>query len=140
MKQFEAKITIEAKPEDVWKVLVDVNSWPEWDKYCDRIEGEVVLGKKVTAFTKLAPGRGFKVKVSELEDNKYMVWSGGMPFGLFKGKREWILNELGKSKVEFVTRETFSGPLVKLFGSKLPDLNEPFQAFVSGLKNKVETV
>ncbi|MDH5232657.1 MAG: SRPBCC domain-containing protein [Gammaproteobacteria bacterium] len=138
MKQFEAKTTIEAKPEDVWKVLVDVKSWPTWDKYCEKIEGEVALGKKVTAFTKLAPGRGFKVKVSELQENKYMVWSGGMPFGLFVGKREWILKSLGESKVEFTTRETFTGPLVKLFAAKLPDLSEPFQAFVSGLKNKVE--
>ena len=138
MKQFEAKTTIEASPEEVWKVLVNVKSWPEWDKYCERIEGEVILGQKVTAYTKLAPGRGFKVKVSELKENKYMVWSGGMPFGLFTGKREWILNDLGESKVEFVTRETFSGPLVKLFGAKLPNLDEPFQAFVVGLKQKVE--
>ena len=138
--QFEAKATINAKPEDVWKVLVDVKAWPKWDKYCDRIEGEVILGHKVTAFTTLSPGRGFRVKVSSLEENRYMAWTGGMPFGLFKGKREWILNDLGDSKVEFLTRETFSGPLAKLFESKLPDLNEPFQAFITGLKNQVECV
>jgi len=137
MKQFEAQTTIAATPEKVWSVLIDTENWPQWDPTCERIEGNVVLGEKVKAFSKLSPGRAFPVKVVELVPNEQMTWQGGMPLGLFKGVRSFTLKEDGDGTA-FTVRETFSGPMLAVIGGTIPDLTEPFAQFVAGLKNRSE--
>lgn len=134
---FEAAATIDAAPEIVWSVLTDTARWPEWDPFCDRVEGSVALGKKVKVFTKLSPGRAFPVKVAELEAPRAMTWRGGMPFGLFKGERTYRLAPEGAG-TRFTMREAFSGPLLGLIGKTIPDMNEAFAAFVRGLKQRSE--
>ena len=140
MKRYHAETTIEAPPERVWGVLVDTSKWPEWDPYCERIEGEVALGAKVKAFTKLSPGRGFGVKVSELDEPRQMVWSGGMPLGLFKGVRTYTLEPRADGGTDFSMTEVFSGPMLALIGGSIPDMSEAFEAFVGGLKARAEAV
>ncbi len=137
MKEYKASATIHASPEKIWSILTDVAAWPEWDPYCDRIEGRVAPGEKIKAFTKLSPGRAFPVKVSEYVLNERMTWSGGMPFGLFKGERTFTLTSQGES-TEFALREVFSGPMLALIGGSIPDMTEPFEKFVEGLKKRAE--
>lgn len=137
MLKYEASIDIAAPAEKVWSVLVDVGSWPEWNPTCERIEGEVALGSTVKAFTKMAPGRAFPVKVAELEENKMMTWQGGMPLGLFKGTRTFTLTPKGEG-VEVHVKEEFTGPMAKLVGKSIPDMTEPFTQFCAGLKQRAE--
>ncbi len=139
MKKFEAEATINATPEKIWGILTDTDKWPEWDPFCEKIEGKVALGQKVKAFSKLSPGRGFSVKVTELVPNERMTWSGGMPFGLFKGVRTYVLSPNVEGAVDFTMREVFSGPMLALIGGSLPDLSEAFEKFAEGLKNRAET-
>ncbi len=136
---FQVECEIEATPETVWGVLVDTASWPKWDPFCVEIEGTVALGSKVKAFTKLAPNRGFGVKVTELDAPKKMVWSGGMPLGLFKGVRTYALTKLDEGRTHFSMSEVFSGPMLKLIGRSLPDMTEAFQSFADGLKKQAES-
>lgn len=139
MKRYHAETTIDAPPERVWAVLVDTAHWPEWDPYCEKIEGQVALGAKVKAFTKLSPGRGFAVKVSELDEPRQMVWSGGMPLGLFKGVRTYTLEAREDGGTDFAMTEVFSGPMLALIGGTIPDMTEAFEAFVKGLKGRSES-
>jgi hypothetical protein len=136
-KSYEASAVIDAAPEKVWSVLLSTSAWPEWDPFCDRIEGTVAPGAKLKAFSKLSPGRGFPVRVSELVENQRMVWSGGMPLGLFKGERTYALARDG-ARTRFEMREVFSGPMLALIGGTIPDMTEAFQAFASGLKARAE--
>jgi len=138
MKQFQAAATINASPEAVWSILIDASAYPSFDPYCDKIEGEIALGEKIKAFSKLSPGRAFPVKVTEFEPGKRMVWAGGMPLGLFKGERTFSLNPSENGTVHFDMREVFSGPMLALIGKSLPDMTEPFQKFAEGLKAKAE--
>lgn len=135
--KFEASTTIDAPPGAVWAVLTDIAKWPEWDPYCDRIEGSLVQGKKVKAFSKLSPGRAFPVKVAVLEPDTRMVWRGGMPLGLFKGERTFSLTPDGDG-THFEMREVFSGPMLGLIRKSLPDMSEAFEAFCKGLKDRSE--
>lgn len=138
MKEFSATTTIEAAPERIWAVLMNTSAYPEWDPYCDKIEGTIALGGKIKAFSTLSPGRAFPVKVTELVQNRKMVWSGGMPLGLFKGERTFTLTPKGAGTTEFTVREVFSGPMLAIIGRSLPDMAEPFAAFAAGLKKKSE--
>jgi hypothetical protein len=137
MKSYEASAVIDAAPEKVWSVLLATAQWPEWDPSCEKIEGTVVLGAKIKAFSKLSPGRAFPVKVSALVANERMVWSGGMPLGLFKGERTFILTRDGE-RTRFALREEFSGPMLALIGGSIPDMTEAFRGFAAGLKARAE--
>lgn len=137
MREFEASTTIQAPAARVWEVLVDTAAWPEWDPSCDRIEGTVAAGATIKAFSKLSPGRAFPLKVAELVPRQRMVWSGGMPLGLFRGVRSFTLVPEGNG-TKFALREVFSGPMLALIGRSLPDMTAAFQGFVRGLKERSE--
>jgi hypothetical protein len=137
MKEFKASTTIHAPPEKIWGILTHGAAWPEWDPYCEKIEGRVAPGEKIKAFSKLSPGRAFPVKVSEFIPNERMTWTGGMPLGLFKGVRTFTLTPKGDN-TEFTLHEVFSGPMLALIGGSIPDMTEAFQKFVAGLKSRAE--
>lgn len=138
MKTYQATTTINASAQKVWDILVDANGYPDWDPGMVRIEGNIALGEKVKFFTKFSPDQAFGVKVTGFEPGKKMVFTGGMPFGLFKSERMHTLTAVGDSETKFHTEETFSGLLYPLFGKKIPDLTESFNNFTVGLKQRSE--
>ncbi|HEX8681780.1 MAG TPA: SRPBCC domain-containing protein [Ardenticatenaceae bacterium] len=138
MKEYSATTTIEASPETIWAILTDAASYPEWDPGVDRIEGHIAPGEKVTAYTKLSPGRAFPATVTEFVPGRKMTWSGGLPLGLFKGERTFTLAPQGNGSTEFTLREVFSGPLLQLFGRSIPDMTSTFEQFAAGLKERAE--
>lgn len=108
-----------------------------WNTTVDRVEGRIAAGEKVTVHAKISPGRAFPVKVVEFEPARKMVWSGGMPLGLFKGERTFSLTPKGGA-VEFEMREVYSGLLAPLIGKSIPDLQPAFDEFAAALKKRVE--
>jgi hypothetical protein len=40
--------------------------------------------------------------------------------------------------VDFTVKEVFTGPLLPMFAGSLPDMTQPFQDFVDGLKTRAE--
>lgn len=135
--KYTATILIEQKPEIIWNILTDGPSYPEWEPYCDKIEGTIALGNKIKAFSKLSPGRAFPVKVAEFTPHTKMAWLGGMPFGLFKGVRTFVLSPKNGA-IEFTLTEEFSGPLLGLFKKTIPDMSQAFAEFAQGLKKRAE--
>lgn len=138
MKRFSATTTIAASPDKLWVILTDAARYPEWDPTVDRIEGMIAPGNKITAYTKLSPGRAFPVTVSTFEPPHKMVWSGGMPLGLFRGERTFSLTPHGETQTEVQVEEVFGGPLLPLIGRTLPDMNKAFAQFLAGLKQHAE--
>ena len=137
MKTDSASINIKATPEKIWSIITDGPNYPAWDKSADRIEGRIESGGKVTAYTKLSP-RAFPVKVTTFEPGRKMVWTGGMPLGLFTGVRTFNLAPKGDGTVDFTIREDFSGPLLGMMQGSLPDMTQVFKDMVQGLKERAE--
>ena len=138
MKAFTATANIKAPAATVWAIITDAANYPKWDPGVLRIEGKIAPGEKVTAYTKLSPERAFPATVSEFVPHQRMVWSGGMPLGLFKGVRTFTLAPKGDGSLDFTLREEFSGPLLPLLAGSLPDMTQTFQDFVAGLKSHAE--
>jgi len=136
MLAFEASIVINAPAEAIWDVLTDVKNFPEWEPNVTKVEGQAGLGQKITVHTKFSE-RAFPVTVSEFIPNSRMVWSSGMPLGLFKGARTFTLTP-NNGGIEVKTREEFSGILLPLFKGQIGDLQPTFDAFAQALKAKVE--
>lgn len=138
MLVYEGRATIRAPADKIWKILMDTAKYPEWDPHCDRIEGAPALGTTLRAYTKLSPGRAFPAKVTTLDAARKMVWTGGMPLGLFKGERTFLL-EPADGGTAFTVREAFTGPLLFMLRRSIPDMTGPFRDFADGLKRRAET-
>ena len=138
MKTFSTTISIAAPPQPIWTILVDVPRWPEWNSTVRRVSGEVALGKTVTVEVTANPGRAFPVRVSELEAPRRMVWTGGMPLGLFSGTRVFELAVGEGTQTVFRMREDYRGPLAGLIGRSIPDLQPSFDEFARCLKQRAE--
>lgn len=132
-KRFHVTRTIAAPAETVWALLADAASYAGWNPSIARIEGRIVQGGRISLVSELNPKRTFKLKVTELDRPSRMVWSSGMPFGLFTGRRTYLLTERGGA-TEFSMTEEFTGPLAGLIGKSIPDMTASFNEFADGLK------
>lgn len=138
MKCFRSATIIQASPEKIWDILVDGSNWLEWNTTIAKIEGNITLGSTVTVYPKANPERAFPVKVSEFVPCERMVWTGGMPLGLFKGERTYSLSRKPNGSVEFTLQECFSGVMAALIAQFIPDLQPSFDEFVAALKRRAE--
>jgi hypothetical protein len=138
MKAFATSTMIQATPQAVWTVLTNGAKWTTWNPTVDKVEGTIGPGAKVTVYAKLSPGRAFPVKVSTFEPPRRMVWTGGMPLGLFKGERTYTLTPKAGG-VEFAMREEFTGLMAPLITKSIPDMQPAFEAFAAALKRRCET-
>ena len=139
MKSFGTTCVIDAPPSKVWAILTDLPAWPKWNTTVPKVEGTVALGNTVTVYTTASPGRAFPVKVAALNPPWQMLWSGGMPLGLFVGKRTFTLTEHTPGKTTFTMKEAFSGLLAPLITKSIPDLQPLFVEFAACLKRASES-
>jgi uncharacterized protein YndB with AHSA1/START domain len=137
MRAYEATALIEATPEQVWPVLTNTAAWPEWDSGVTKADGRLALGEKLTITVKANPGRAFPVKVVQLSAPEQMVFRGGMPLGLFTGRRTYTLVPEGTG-TRFTMREEYTGPLAGMIFKSIPDLGPSFRQFAEGLKHRAE--
>ncbi len=133
-----AAITIHATRERIWSILTDAERYPSWNTTVDRVEGRIRPGEKIKLYVKLSPGRAFPVTVTEFVASAKMVWSGGMPLGLFTGERTFSLTQVSPEAVEFSMTEVYSGLLSPLIEGSLPDMQPAFEEFALGLKRCAE--
>ncbi len=134
----DTTIDIDADPDAVWEVLGDVGSWPTWDSGVTSVDGTLAPGEKLTVAVAANPGRAFPLKVDELDPPRRMVWTGGMPLGLFRGERTYTVESIGDGRSRFRMLERFSGPLAGMITKRIPDLQPSFDQFAAGLKATVE--
>ena len=137
MKSFSTSTIIQSSPESIWAILTNAAAWPEWNTTVEKVVGKIAPGEKITVFAKVSPSRAFPLKVSEFVPGKRMVWSGGMPLGLFKGERTYTLTDKDGG-VEFAMREEFSGLMAPLITKSIPDLQPSFDEFAAALKRRAE--
>jgi hypothetical protein len=138
MKAFAVKISIRATPERIWALLTDAPGYNRWNHTVGKVDGKIALGERVTVYPKINASRAFPVKVTEFEPSRGMVWTGGMPLGLFKGERTFTLTAGSNGDVEFSMREVYSGLMAPLIGRSIPDLQPAFDEFASDLKRTAE--
>jgi hypothetical protein len=134
---FATRTTIKASPAAIWSLLTDAERYPAWNPTVSKVDGRIAPGEKITVHATISPGRAFPVKVAEFVPGQRMVWTGGMPLGLFKGVRTFTLTAKGDG-VEFQMQERFSGPLASMIRKSMPDLQPAFDEFAAALKQIAE--
>ena len=113
----------------------------------NRVEGRIALGEKIKAHVDLHGGKvqPVSVRVTALEPLRRMVWTGGLPLGLFTGRRTFSRARRGSPTpprdgglVEFTMHLHFSGPLSGLIAKSLGDRQPDIDALAAGLKTCAE--
>ncbi len=137
MHAFEVQKQIAASPEAIWAVLTDARQLVSGGFGIMRLDGDIRPAAKLKLWSKVAPQRGFALKVTELVPHRQMTWSGGMPLGLFRGVRTFSLTPSGTGTL-FVMREVYSGLLEGLIWPSMPDLNPSFETFANALAARTE--
>jgi hypothetical protein len=138
MRCYEAGAHVEATPDEVWRRLVDVAAWRDWNSGVDRVEGRVALGERLTVYATMIRDRPFTVTVTELRPAEVMRWRGGLPGGLAVIERTYHLDPQDGGATVLTVREEHTGPLAALVDRTTPDLNPSFRQFCAGLKALAE--
>ncbi len=130
-------IEINAKPEQVWNILLDFESYPKWNPFICTITGNAEEG----AYLSVAIGdMTFKPKVLQNKKPYEFRWLGHLWFkGLFDGEHVFKITQLTENKILFEQNEHFKGILVPFFKSKLnKETKQGFEAMNKALKGRSE--
>jgi hypothetical protein len=128
---------IRAGPEMVWEVLADLPGWSAWNTAIVRTKGVLTAGARVAVEAMANPGRALPVRIVELEPGRRMVWTAGLPFGLFHAKRTFTVEPKdGGTLFEMV--EEYSGVFADPITKRIPDLQASFEEFARCLRTEAE--
>jgi uncharacterized protein YndB with AHSA1/START domain len=135
--RYHVERRIEASPARVWALLSDASTYRAWNRAVVSIEGTIATGNTISLVSTANPKRTFKLRITEMAAPNRMVWSDGMPLGLFKGERTYLL-EPREGVTHFEMTEEYTGLLAGLFTKAIPDLTESFNVFADSLKAVAE--
>ncbi len=143
MKEIYTEIEVNASSEEVWQVLTDFESYPEWNPFVTSAKGELKEGGRLKVRIEQPGGMAmtFKPTVVKTEPNKELRWLRHLMMpGLFDGEHIFTIEPADENKVRFVQREEFKGILVPLFGLMgiFKSSKRGFEALNKALKERAE--
>jgi hypothetical protein len=128
---------IRATPERIWKALTDARDFPRWNSTVTQIQGNIALGEALQIIVPIAPNRIFKVKVSDFEPGRRMVWRDGAA-PMFQGVRTYTLAAKPDGSTDYTMSEVFSGLMLPMIAGSLPDMAPVFETYAADLKREAE--
>lgn len=134
-------IEIDATPAEVWAVLTDTASFPAWNPFIRRLEGELRPGAKLSV-TIQPPGHRsstFRPTVLAADPARELRWLGrALIAGIFDGEHSFHLEPLPTGGTRLTQAERFSGILVRPFRTTLDSTELGFRQMNEALKARVE--
>lgn len=138
----EASSIITAPVEDVWRVLVDLDRYADWNPFTPRVRSGLAVGDAVELDVVLGPRRRTRSvnHVERIEPPTTIVWSSTLVGPTFlRTRRTQRIVDLGDGRVRYSTHEVFEGllaPLVRLVSARA--VRAGFEAVADGLCEHVE--
>lgn len=143
MRSLRNEIVIDASPERVWEELTAFDSYPRWNPFVVRAEGEMVEGGRLRVMLSRPGGRKFSLKprITEVLPARVFEWWGHLGVrGIFDGRHRFDLHPT-EHGTRLIQSETFTGILVPLLWRSLRTPTAAgFVAMNEALKARVEGV
>ncbi len=126
-RETAVSILINATPEKIWQILVDVGNYKNWNSTILSIEGEIKAGGEIKIVPSINPNRTFKLKIKAFEPYTKMVSGDAM------GSRTFLLEKVEGGTL-FTMTEKIGGLLFPLFANMIPPFDDAFDAYARDLK------
>jgi hypothetical protein len=141
-KQLRSQIDIDASPEQVWQMLCDFGSYPQWNPFIIRAEGEAQPNRRLVLRMQPVGARSTTVRptVVEATPGHRLRWRGrlGMP-GIFDVEHVFTITPREAGGVRLSQAEQFRGLLVPVMARSLDRHTQPaFEAMNTALKHRAE--
>jgi hypothetical protein len=130
------ELNIHASPVTIWSLLTDAKDFPRWNSTVTGVDGEIREGEQLRLHV---PGtnRTFTPTVSGVVPHERMSWTGGVSL-LFKGVRNFELRRCEDGTTDFAMEERFSGLILPLVRTSMPDFGPVFERYARDLKREAE--
>ena len=119
-----ATTEIDATPGRVWQVLTDTMAYPQWNPFIRRLEGQLVVGAKLSVDLQPDPEKKpqtMRPRITQLHEGHNFTWLGhvGIP-KLLDGRHSFTVEPSGTG-TRLTQHEVLSGLLTPLFRSMLTE-------------------
>ncbi|TDE32293.1 SRPBCC family protein [Actinomadura sp. 6K520] len=135
----ETTVDINATPEAVWKLLIDVERWPEMTASIDRVElldKPIALSARARVHQPKLPAAVWTV--TAFEENRTFTWESRSPGVTTVGAHELVTTPDGTVTLHLTLDQ--KGPLAPLFAILTGRLTRRYVTMeATGLKTKAET-
>lgn len=135
MTEYLTATRIAAPAERVWAALTDAAAYSTWNPEIVRIDGVIAPNARITAHVRLGSGAVRRVpqRISVFEPLRRMEWIGGLPFGLFIGRRTFTVSPTTEG-TEFQMHLHMTGPLARWILKSVGDRQPEIDTFARALK------
>jgi len=142
VKILRSEIVIRGTAEQVWSVLIEFKSYPQWNPFIKEASGKTEKGSRLKVTISPPDGNSmtFRPKVLDAVPTQRLRWLGHLLIpGLFDGEHEFRIEQISPGQSRFLQSEQFRGILVNLFPNAMYEkIQHGFEAMNSALKERVE--
>jgi hypothetical protein len=139
--ELRAEIDIAASMAEVWEVLTDFSSYPEWNPFIVEAEGRLKVGQRLRVIIR-PPGqkaRTFRPTVRTYEPPRGFSWLGRLVMpGVFDGAHFHEIRPEEQARCRYIQSERFSGILTPFMGRVLLPTQRGFEEMCNALKARSE--
>jgi hypothetical protein len=140
MKHLEHSLEIDADAEEIWSVLTDFDTFPEWNPFVRSIAGDCATGARLAVTIEPPHGRAIRLRpvVQQVDPARELRWLGklGVPH-VFDGEHCFRLEPLAGGRTRFTQSEDFRGILVPFTSGVLTKTGEGFRLMNEALADEV---
>ena len=144
MATYRTEFEVDASAEQVWTVLVDFESYADWNPSLPSISGDLREGSTVS-LTLVLPGRlnlNVKAVLEEVTPNRRLTWRGHLGTDrLFTGYREFAIHPRSENRVRVTHVEDLGGWIVPVFEALMGrSVQRHHDTFDESLKSRAEAM
>ncbi len=144
--QINTELAIDAPASDVWKVLTDFASYPQWNPVITKIEGSPIIGEQISFKICVFPKIELPIMACEIliasEQNKELRWRGPtVPVldAVITGEHYFMVQAMGEGKSRLIHGENFTGLIVPALAPLLQArLTSLYSSMNKSLKERCE--
>ncbi|TDB88110.1 SRPBCC domain-containing protein [Actinomadura sp. KC216] len=140
-REVSSSIEIAASADEVYGIVTDFGSYPQWNPFIVKAEGEPEEGARLQNVLRDTDGgtMTFAPKVLKAEPGRELRWIGRMWIpGIVDGEHYFRIEPAGNGRVRLTQGERFSGALVPVAGGQL-DMEDEFAAMNAAVKARAES-
>ncbi len=140
MHVIDTSIAVAAEPETVWRIIVELDHYHEWNPFIPNASGTVTVGSVLTVEVKPPGDRAMthRPTVITVDPGRRLRWLGKLPVpGMFSAQHEFDVSPDGDGTL-LRHREEFRGLLVPFLRATLRRTEAGFHAMNQAVKERAE--